>query len=256
MAWLKSYQQIERHPKTLELANAMGWDIATTIGTLHILWWWCLDFSPTGQINKYSEDTIGSVCRLSPDKRPTWFRTLEDCGFIDKTTDGKLLIHDWLDYAGDYLRDTLYRHAPEKYKEIKQLYQTIIPRQTPDISPTVARQFPVDKIDKIDKIGKPDKRPTKNKIDDEYTKTLSILWNEYPFREGTKKYKTITEEYMRKYIKIEELPLLLIAVGNYKQSKEVKDGYALDAQRFIYSSKKKEEVWRAYSIKKKQEMVV
>jgi hypothetical protein len=53
-----------------------------------------------------------------------------ECGLLDKIN-GRIYVHDWLDYAGKYLREYKYRRKPEKWHEIdnlhkrlKQLYMT------------------------------------------------------------------------------------------------------------------------------------
>ncbi|GIM48438.1 hypothetical protein DNHGIG_39870 [Collibacillus ludicampi] len=52
MAWLKSHQEIARHPKTKRLAKALDISLPTAIGHLHLLWWWAMDFAKNGDLSK------------------------------------------------------------------------------------------------------------------------------------------------------------------------------------------------------------
>ncbi|MHB8646466.1 MAG: hypothetical protein ACYDAR_11830 [Thermomicrobiales bacterium] len=74
------------------------------IGHLHLLWWWCLDYAPDGDLQSFSPDDLemamgweGTAGHL--------FDALCNCGsdhsfgFIE-TVDGCSFIHDWHHYGG------------------------------------------------------------------------------------------------------------------------------------------------------------
>ncbi len=48
MAWVKSDPRLARHPYVLQAARATGINIPQMIGHLHVLWWWCDDFTDDG----------------------------------------------------------------------------------------------------------------------------------------------------------------------------------------------------------------
>jgi hypothetical protein len=50
LAWIESHQTLEKHPKTLDLMNATGWDLDTCLGKLHRFWYWCVDYAEDGDL--------------------------------------------------------------------------------------------------------------------------------------------------------------------------------------------------------------
>lgn len=122
MAWLESHQGIQGHPKTLQLASRMGWDIYTTVGRLHCFWWWCLEYAPTGDLRKFSDAILAQSVGLHPSEGGVFLEAMVESEWIDR---GKnlLRVHDWVEYAGRYLRDTKFKHKPEKWKEVVDLYK-------------------------------------------------------------------------------------------------------------------------------------
>lgn len=143
MAWIESHQGIERHPKTMKLSISMGWDIDQTIGKLHRLWWWCVDFAPDGNVSRHSADMVALAVGISSDMGEKFISSLFDAEFLDKTRKNQFLIHDWLEYAGRYLRDTKFRRNPEKIQEIINLYSTVVSRHSADKTPKISRKSAV-----------------------------------------------------------------------------------------------------------------
>lgn len=137
MAWIESHQGIDRHPKTQRLAKLMDWDIDIAIAKLHRLWWWCLEYAPDGCVSRLSADMYAQAVGMSADMGEKFISALYEAEYLDRTGAGHLVIHDWLEYAGRYLRDTKFKRKPEKYKEIQALYSTIVSRQSADKRPTV-----------------------------------------------------------------------------------------------------------------------
>lgn len=69
------------------------------VGYLHYLWWWALDFAQDGDLTKYEAGDIADAVLWQ--REPMEFvDALIEAGFLDKTEDDGLLIHDWFDYAG------------------------------------------------------------------------------------------------------------------------------------------------------------
>ena len=69
--WLESHANLARHPKTRRLMKLLGWSLPDTIGNLHLLWWWALDFAPTGDLTPYTPE------ELTADLRSSLFSNLE-----------------------------------------------------------------------------------------------------------------------------------------------------------------------------------
>jgi len=95
--WIKSEQAIASHPKTLMLANRLDISIPETIGHLHLLWWWALDYCADGYITRY-RDYIPMAAQWEGDGE-TFTKALIEFGWVDEIDD-ELIIHDWMDYTG------------------------------------------------------------------------------------------------------------------------------------------------------------
>ena len=143
MAWIESHQALRDHPKVLDLSRRMKWSLDETLGKLHRFWWWCLDYAPDGILTKHSATTIAASVGLPEQAGKPFLAHLIASGLVDQV--GKTrFVHDWVEYAGRYLRDTKYRRAPEKYTAIVQFYAEIVSRQSARHSqPTVSRQSAV-----------------------------------------------------------------------------------------------------------------
>jgi len=112
MAWVQSEQAVGEHPKTLRLSELLftealiPTDVANlaTIGLVHRLWWWALDYAPDGVLGRFTDAQIARGCRWGGDPA-LLVASLTEAGFLndDKT------VHDWGDYIagdGDECRDS------------------------------------------------------------------------------------------------------------------------------------------------------
>ena len=99
MAWIESNQELGRHPKMKKLARLLSISWPEAVGYLHYLWWWALDYAQDGDLSKYEYGDIADAVMWQGD--PIEFvNALIESGFLDKTEDDGLIIHDWFDYAG------------------------------------------------------------------------------------------------------------------------------------------------------------
>ena len=98
MAWLRSHQELARHPKTKRLARQLGISLPQAIGHLHLLWWWCMDYAQDGDISDFDPGDIADACCWEDDA-DRLLEALVTAGFVDR--DGELLhVHDWAENAG------------------------------------------------------------------------------------------------------------------------------------------------------------
>ena len=98
MAWIPSHQELSRHPKTLRLARQMGQTVPETMGQLHLLWHWCMDFAQDGDLSRH--DFADVAYAMMPQAEPQKLRAaLLDCGFLDEEG-ARLTVHDWNEYGG------------------------------------------------------------------------------------------------------------------------------------------------------------
>lgn len=98
MAWIESHQALGHHPKTLQLAAELKCSVPAAVGHLQFLWWWALDFAPSGDI-RATPTVVARACEWRGNPERFWQALLES-GFIDTGIDGRFTVHDWLDYAG------------------------------------------------------------------------------------------------------------------------------------------------------------
>lgn len=120
MAWIESHQAIERHPKTIELLTRMGWDLDTTVGKLHRLWWWCVDYAEDGDLRKHNDARIGAAVGLNGEASKRFIEAMVASGWVDRKP--YFRIHDWWDHIGLFLQSK-YKRYPDKWKRVRGLYQ-------------------------------------------------------------------------------------------------------------------------------------
>lgn len=119
MAWIESHQSLERHPKTLMLATAMGWDIDVTIGKLHRFWWWCVDYAEDGDLRRHNDECLGAAVGLNGENATAFVRAMRRAGWLDE--EPYFRIHDWWDYIGRFLC-AKYRRHPAKWQSVRAAY--------------------------------------------------------------------------------------------------------------------------------------
>lgn len=112
MAWIKSHQSLERHPKVLALESHAKIDHNTAIGVLHRFWYWVIDYAEDGRLLRWPIATISSAIGIDA-------QHLISAGWIDEKPE--LRVHDWFDYFGEYFRGK-YRKNPERYEQLKSYY--------------------------------------------------------------------------------------------------------------------------------------
>lgn len=108
MAWIESHQTLGNHPKLIRLAATLKIQKAQAVGHLHYLWWWALDYAPSGDLAKITHHEIADASKWDGD--PKAFQdALMKCGWLEE--DFKL--HDWYEYAGRLI-DARKRDAKRK----------------------------------------------------------------------------------------------------------------------------------------------
>ena len=112
MAWIKSEQALASHPKVHLLAKDLGVSVPQSVGHLHLLWWWALDYADDGNLTRY-RDFIPNASQWVGDE-DLFITSLIKHNWIDEV-DGKLVIHDWLDYTGALI-ETREKDAERKRK--------------------------------------------------------------------------------------------------------------------------------------------
>ena len=126
MAWIKSEQALASHPKLHMLAEDLGITIPETVGHLHLLWWWALDYCQDGYLTKY-KGFIPIASQWQGDK-DLFINSLIKHNWLDEKEDGELVIHDWLDYTGGLIlvreKDAERKRKARTSKNAKNSAQT------------------------------------------------------------------------------------------------------------------------------------
>lgn len=118
MSWIRSDQALLHHPKTHLLQSYLGVTLPETIGRLHMLWYWCLDYALDGDLSRKEPKMIEQACGIP-------LKLLLKAGFVDARPYRR--IHDWYGNQSSYLKARFKDH-PDKLASIQSLYNSL---QTP-----------------------------------------------------------------------------------------------------------------------------
>lgn len=118
MPWVESHTVLIRHRKVLGLARELRLKPAWLMGHLHALWHAALEQQEDGDLTSWTDEMIAEAAHYTGNAA-TFVKLLQKYRLLD----GKL-IHDWLDYAGKYLRSKYMggKSSPEK----RQHFQGIV----------------------------------------------------------------------------------------------------------------------------------
>lgn len=121
MAWIESHQELERHPKMIDLMNRMGWDLDQTIGKLHRFWWWCVDYCEDGDLGRFNDSQLGFVVGIHDKKLAGDFvNAMVAACWLDRSA-GIFRVHHWWKYIGRFLQ-VKYKTDPKKWQCIREVY--------------------------------------------------------------------------------------------------------------------------------------
>lgn len=155
MAWIESHQELREHPKTYKLMDLLEIDKPQALGHLHLFWWWCVDYAPTGCLEGYTDLQLARAGVWT--REPKMFvNALVESGFLERQG-GVLTVHDWLDFCGELILKRLDRASGKRQKlsaERQKLsaYRTLPYRTQPNhIKPSAlpSREKPLTEVQKV-----------------------------------------------------------------------------------------------------------
>lgn len=135
--WIKSCVDLEDHPKFIRFRKLMHtrglrWSKNESIGFLHRFWHRVLRYAPSGVLVHAQADIptldphdLPEMLGMPDDQVEAAMQCMIDAGFIERRDNGSLLIHDWLDYAGEFLRAVRYRHNPDKLNAVRRVHADV-----------------------------------------------------------------------------------------------------------------------------------
>ncbi|MGN7760483.1 hypothetical protein [Paenibacillus sp. 22594] len=99
--WIKSYQATDRDPITRRFCRSTGLNTPAAVGTLHMLWWWVLDWAQDGDISKYHDIDIAEAVNFEGEPK-VLMRALIDAGYVVETQSGRE-IANWFKIGGQII---------------------------------------------------------------------------------------------------------------------------------------------------------
>lgn len=152
MAWIKVYENLPRHPKTIKLKSLMGWKMNETCGFLVRFWSLALDLADDGNSADLGVDVLAELLQMDINTISTALEHMrsDDVRFIDPDW----YIHNWFKYTGEYLKGK-YSKSSHKYLAIKALYEVRSRNVSDGEAETFQKRADKIRIDKNNPIGKP-----------------------------------------------------------------------------------------------------
>ena len=109
-----------RHPKTQELADVLGISLYAAVGLLELLWHFAAEFSPRGDVGKFSDKRIEAALHWDG-KTGALIAAFVATGWLDSVSEYphiRLLVHDWQDHCEQSVEKKLKR-ANESFLSIR-----------------------------------------------------------------------------------------------------------------------------------------
>jgi hypothetical protein len=94
------------HPKTYDLAARLGVSLPTAIGHLELLWAFTGKKAAQGNIGKWPDGSISGACLWAGDPA-VFVAALVDSGFLERSAQHRLIVHDWHDHAPRWVKSKL-----------------------------------------------------------------------------------------------------------------------------------------------------
>jgi hypothetical protein len=107
------------HVKMKRLKRLLGVPLYRAVGILECLWLLCCECCDEGDIGKFSDDEIADYLEWDGDVSEL-VRCLSDSGWIDPDTTLRLVVHDWMDHAPEYIRERVRKRRAREGKARKQ----------------------------------------------------------------------------------------------------------------------------------------
>lgn len=124
MAWFEFHSTtVKRLQKFIAFRRQAGISTVEALGILASFWGEVLDIREDGDITGWTAEYFADLVGVKESQAERVFTALIHHGWIDRYSDGTMLVHDWLDTAGRYLTRKLETNRPERLKEIKEKHR-------------------------------------------------------------------------------------------------------------------------------------
>jgi hypothetical protein len=98
-----------RHPKTYELAARLGCDRPAALGYLTLLWDFCGEVAPAGDIGKWGDSAIAKACDWNGEPSAFVCALVESRWLDSVQTPSRLIVHDWSQHCEAWVKKKLAR---------------------------------------------------------------------------------------------------------------------------------------------------
>ena len=104
MAWIKfEASRVKRLKKFHDFRKSMQWSAVEALGFFGSFWGEAIEVCESGDVTGWTPEYLSELTGLNGSFGERAWNALVQHGWLTQTTDGRTLIHDWLDTAGGYL---------------------------------------------------------------------------------------------------------------------------------------------------------
>ena len=170
MSWISVYDTLTHHQKLINLAETLGVHQKQVLGHLVALWLWAYGHVPDGNLTRSRVNSVVLALAAGWDDDPEVFvAELLYHGFLDQDEHGDIVIHDWADYAGKFLK---------RKEKNKQRMKQKRARERDEASPVVAQAGPAKTK------AKSRYTPVGTTLDPDQQLRFNQFWEQYPRKVG------------------------------------------------------------------------
>lgn len=123
------------HLKTKRLKRLLKIPLYRAVGILETLWLLCIDCCDEGNVGKFTDEEIADYLEWDGDPSAL-VRALSDSGWTDPDSNGRPVIHDWLEHCPEFIRDRVRkrvaRHVKSDNDQPPRCKQTSYDQSEPD----------------------------------------------------------------------------------------------------------------------------
>lgn len=131
--------------KFKRLQRRLTINTAQLVGHLELLWRATAKNAPEGDIGRFSNEDIAIACHWDDDP-DTFVDALIECGWLDRSDEWRLLVHDWAQHAPTYVHGSLRRHG--------RSFRTHTAEPPKEVTKEAPKEFTI--------VGSPEDVPTKS----------------------------------------------------------------------------------------------
>lgn len=119
MAWIELHDTLPQNKKIVRLKRNLKIKTAQAVGHVCLLWLWAVNNAEDGNLRDLDSADIAEIADWQKGA-DTFVQALCEVGFLDKSEDGTLAIHDWPSYAGRLMEQREITREQQKARQQKR----------------------------------------------------------------------------------------------------------------------------------------